>query len=289
LLPFNTRFVGLQSKEQALNMIYKYFPTHRVDVISDLLIRFSPLRSLNDPFESKPLVDISDELDVLGEQAVLDFKKDTIVDENGDTVTLEKARKIISDIRHNIQNQIGLSGHGNSVMDTISDSFGVLSLSRTKCNLLMWSHYASQGKGYVLSFDRTHQFFNRVDPSGFSRGLVPITYSTERPIVKHSDKDYYEKFFCSKPLDWHYEEEERIFCMYSPEAPSEGLDEFGLKIRLSILPREAITGVYLGYNSDQEFVDRITDVVGRNEIGCPLYKGFISESEYRVVFQKISS
>ncbi len=40
-------------------MLYKYMPCERVDVLEKLKIRFSPLPSLNDPFESKPLIDIT--------------------------------------------------------------------------------------------------------------------------------------------------------------------------------------------------------------------------------------
>ncbi|MEZ9144725.1 hypothetical protein AB4138_09845, partial [Vibrio sp. 10N.286.52.C3] len=48
-------------------MLYKFLPYDRVDVISDLRIRFSPLDSLNDPYEALPSIDLSS----LREQEVL--------------------------------------------------------------------------------------------------------------------------------------------------------------------------------------------------------------------------
>jgi len=45
-------------------MLYKYLPVERIDVISNLKVRFSPLKSLNDPFESLPLIDVGDIVDV---------------------------------------------------------------------------------------------------------------------------------------------------------------------------------------------------------------------------------
>ena len=50
-------------------MLYKYFPSDRVDVLEKLKIRFSPLQSLNDPFEQAPLI----VLDKINGQTISEF------------------------------------------------------------------------------------------------------------------------------------------------------------------------------------------------------------------------
>ena len=42
-------------------MLFKYLPAERIDVLENLKIRFSPLGSLNDPFEAQPLIDLGEE------------------------------------------------------------------------------------------------------------------------------------------------------------------------------------------------------------------------------------
>ena len=41
-------------------MIYKFLPQERIDVLQHLKIRYTPLTSLNDPFESIPLFKLDD-------------------------------------------------------------------------------------------------------------------------------------------------------------------------------------------------------------------------------------
>ena len=41
-------------------MLFKYLPIERIDVLEKLKIRFSPLQSLNDPYESMPSFNIED-------------------------------------------------------------------------------------------------------------------------------------------------------------------------------------------------------------------------------------
>ena len=48
-------------------MLYKYLPPERIDVLSNLRIRFSQPRSLNDPFETAPLINFD------GKAALVEF------------------------------------------------------------------------------------------------------------------------------------------------------------------------------------------------------------------------
>ena len=56
-------------------MLYKYLPPERIDVLKNLKIRFSPLGSLNVPFEALPLVDLSEEKQKIHDRMEKDLKE----------------------------------------------------------------------------------------------------------------------------------------------------------------------------------------------------------------------
>ncbi len=59
------------------------------------------------------------------------------------------------------ESAVDLVGKIPAVLQRAANShIGALSLSETFSNVLMWSHYASQHRGYVIAFDASHAFFD---------------------------------------------------------------------------------------------------------------------------------
>ncbi|MEJ5719272.1 DUF2971 domain-containing protein [Salmonella enterica subsp. enterica] len=54
------------------------------------------------------------------------------------------------------------------LVEAVSCHLGVFSLSKSDCNLHMWTHYASIGKGVAVVFDETHDFFKIYRPCDVS-------------------------------------------------------------------------------------------------------------------------
>jgi hypothetical protein len=270
-------------------MLYKYLPEDRANIIESMSIRFSPLRSLNDPFDSNPLVDLSELMRSGHEQQREKIISETIYDDEGNIVDPQELGRMQDAIFVDSVQKNNPWSTGQQLLNNIGDRFGVLCLSRTKTSLLMWNHYASEGQGYLLEFDSKHDFFNQKKINGLASGPRPVRYSTERPEVRPNDDDYYEKLFCHKPLEWSYEEEERIFCNYSAEYPiEENTDSYGQKVRLSDLPNDVIKGVFFGYNSTEKLISKISSALVKNGVVCPLYKGSICKNEYKIVFEEIN-
>lgn len=270
-------------------MLYKYFSKERLDVVERRLIRFSPLRSLNDPFESLPLLGIKSEINKLLVEANIELDSYWAnLEEKTD-----EAESELLDARRTIED------HGNKVskpdlvgaefMGNLGDDFGVLCLSRTNRSLLMWSHYTDNGKGYVLAFDEKHEFFNQKSLSGEATNPIPVVYSTDRQIVDVRDEQYYEKLLCRKSLDWSYEEEERIFTSFASSCEIVGTDDYNQKIILSDIPSDAVKAVYIGYNASKSTELALISSASRNFNECPVYKARICPDEYRVVFDQIES
>ncbi|EOB4247481.1 hypothetical protein ACIL2N_003344, partial [Vibrio metschnikovii] len=141
-------------------ILFKYLPVERLDVIRNLKIRFTQLGSLNDFYETYHSLDVKDdferqlqsslnELDKLWSELnpieQVDHKTDY---ENAIIAVKELWKKAIKDL---------LMTQGMANM--LDKYLGILSLSQSNSNLLMWSHYSDSYCGYVIAFDSEHEFF----------------------------------------------------------------------------------------------------------------------------------
>ncbi|MGV2933105.1 DUF2971 domain-containing protein [Vreelandella venusta] len=271
-------------------MLYKYFGPERVDVMRSLSIRFSPLLSLNDPFESLPLVEARSAKEMLISEVINDLeelweKTDEVEKTAENRALLEKTR---ADTITNIEDKFNASNTGREVVTMLGDDFGVLSLSRTEKSILMWSHYAAEGRGFVIGLDESHPFFRQQDARGRITKPLPVVYTTARSTVSPGDGRFDEKFLCEKALEWAYEEEERVFrFLRNIEARSMGKDQYGQSIVLTHLPKEAIQSVFLGYRADTDLMSSVFQAIEKNEIECSVYRARICDNQYRIVFDQL--
>lgn len=270
-------------------MLYKYFAEDRIDVVEDMAIRFSPLKSLNDPFESLPLIRLGGEIDTVMNEANLELDKFW---EDQDEKT-EETRKEVDDAWKELKDFAGEVASPNSVgagfIEQLADRFGVLCLSRTNRNLLMWSHYTNNGKGYVIEFEEQHAFFHQEDMGGRLTKPSQVVYSTQRQVVDSKDELQREKLLCRKSIDWSYEEEERIFRVFAPSCEVIGSDDYGQDIIVSDVPADAVRAVYIGYNASNETIARLCSAAPVNFRECPVFRSRICPTEYRILFDQVES
>jgi hypothetical protein len=270
-------------------MLYKYFPPERVDVLEKLKIRFSPLQSLNDPFEQTPLINIDKVREDFIFETVREF--DACWFNSDPAERTKENRKLLDKIKiesirasEEILNPYAV---GQGVVSLLGDNFGVLSLSRAENSLLMWSHYADEGKGIVLGFDDDHTFFHQRDMKGHISRPIPVVYSVKRKLIVPGEEKYYEKLLCEKPLEWVYEEEERLFRTFSHKSGSESKDSYGQDVVLSELPKETILSIYLGYNVSKQTEIRVFQALKSNQIKCKIYRARLCRHEYKIVFDSL--
>lgn len=270
-------------------MLYKYLPSERIDILEKLKIRFSPLPSLNDPFESLPLIETSKEKNKLISSAFAELEE--VWCSTDESLKNEENRKLLektkNDITRYANEQISSNAAGQGLMSLLSDNFGVLCLSRTKTNLLMWAHYAEEGRGIVIGLDDSHVFFREKDMEGNDTRPVPVAYSQKRRRVIIDEECFYEKLLCEKPIDWAYEEEERLFRFFLSKYGVIGKDVYNQDIVLSELPKETIKLVFLGYRSSDLTEHRAIEAVKTNKINCKIYRSCMCKSEYRLKFEEV--
>ncbi|MBY7943947.1 DUF2971 domain-containing protein [Vibrio fluvialis] len=172
--------------------LYK-FMTYRQKFFEEYSLRFTSYKSLNDPFECLP--------------AISDLK------EVGAKIGLGDLGQIDSflDSYHPDPNSIGprtSSEYYRKLMGAHDEGlWGILSLSLTKKDILLWSHYADEHRGIAIEFNGEHDFFSNTDDTISSR----VDYSKSRKLEDNRlfDAINVGKFF-KKYSSWRYEKEYRV-------------------------------------------------------------------------------
>lgn len=150
------------------------------------------------------------------------------------------------------------------ILDELNKLVGILCLSRSSNSILMWSHYAEQYQGAVVSFDANHEFF---------AGQIPVEYVEERP-KKHLDAyqcvpvPFAE--LCAKSLEWQYEHEVRIVRALHNCNKTAGVDPRGFPIFTLEIPQEAIVTVALGERTTVAQQREIYQLLRDTSIGLTL-------------------
>lgn len=163
---------------------------------------------------------------------------------------------------------------------------GILSLTRTTTNALMWAHYADSHKGVILGFDVGEAGFLEEDSNIIPAHFGSVIYTRQR--VKgvynskslsesvigetfHFQSENYEKgqrLFLMKPLDWAYEEEVRVVkCVKgataeTPTIPSgtfKVINVDGNHMYFYRWPKTALREIHLGTNHHPTNVYDLTE------------------------------
>lgn len=242
-------------------MLYKYVTPERIDIIQNLKIRFTPYNELNDPFECR---------------FVLNPTPDEQEEAEADDYNAEWAQVEVW-----LSNRIG--------------QLGMLCLSRTPDNLLMWSHYAANHKGLVIGFQEQHEFFNHetyyIEPTyrikrviklpGFGT-LCDVAYTQERTAIDFGGNIPFE-FFFKKSLDWSYEQEVRIF-----RSLQEGEEIPGMGIYLFKLPPDLIRKVIIGAQASPKLEKQILDAIHKNNIQhIRVEKARLHRRNFNIFFESV--
>ncbi|MFM5095678.1 DUF2971 domain-containing protein [Aeromonas rivipollensis] len=152
---------------------------------------------------------------------------------------------------------------------------GVLSLSRTANNILMWFHYADNHRGFVVEFKYDMDILSSKAHRLESLFPTPVEYETSRPIHKMSEQFDPIKHFLTKSIDWQYEQEERVITTNE----GHGIHPYNRK--------ETLNAVFAGAKmSDKDFESLKNAVeIASYEIGreIKIKKAIVSDDRYEVI------
>ena len=245
-------------------MLYKYITAERVDVLQNLKVRFTPYNQLNDPYECRFVLN----------PIPRERRKAKADDYEAEWVEVERW----------LQTHVG--------------QLGMLCLSRTSRNLLMWSHYAANHSGLVVAFDEQHDFFKHdvyfyqtpfwrkviISLPGFGT-LRDLTYSQERSVINLGEGVPFDSFF-RKSLDWSYEQEVRIF--RTLEEANEIHGSGSKAVHLFNLPPELIRQVIIGAQAGSKMEQQILDATQKSGLlHVQIDKATLDPREFNITFKTL--
>ena len=179
------------SNEQTTHTLYKYLPNLGIDYFEQPTFKITPPSLLNDPFESIISRDVAKLLKHLHI--------------TNDTLNINDIKKLL---KHCIS------------------SVGIISLSETHRNLLMWAHYADEHKGFCIGVKDSYLENNGplqpiLDSTPIYDMPIKVRYDTERFDFKNINSSSIKLFknilthqLTVKSDDWMYEKEYRsIVCL----------------------------------------------------------------------------
>jgi len=246
--------------------LYKYLAPDRIDVLENLNIRFTQPLYLNDPYETNPVITGYETSDEQWEKICkIECERNGLNYEDHKHLNDQKLRDEL------------FPGALQLMKVFFHHSTGILSLSETFDNALMWAHYCLNHKGYVIEFNSDHSFFKSNNKDYVIENVSQVIYKNNRPNVtleKLSMKDLY----FTKSTEWSYEKEWRI--LKSIQKSDVKIDN-GI-ISLFKLPAEIVKGIYLGAACSEELEIRILNAIKKNKLECKLNKMVLNPSNYNI-------
>lgn len=279
-------------------ILYKYLSSERIDVLSDLKIRYTQYGAFNDPFELNPNIHKLTEKTNIYDLTKKDFK--TLIED-----TYEQYPVVHSLISKNdfIKLAVPLENilkpyvleNMNYVIELLSAimknqfnlNLGALSLSEKPDNQLMWSHYSENHKGFVIGFNGEHEYFyQRLSPNDELRHLRKIVYQNERPKIDLMNANGVD-IFLVKHTQWEYEAEWRIIRPFYDA--SQKIESDTYPIYLFDFPVSAVTTVILGYRIEENYKVSIKSILKSNSdyYHIELYQADLDNETYNINLVRI--
>ncbi|GAA5511278.1 DUF2971 domain-containing protein [Novipirellula caenicola] len=247
--------------------IFKYepFSLRAVQNVKCHSVYFNSPSWFNDPFDCglKPRIrDPSDvEVDAISAKML------------SDATTPDKVRQLLVGLPKS-QVKAQLISSAERIIEEQRDDFnntkGVTCFSQCNDNMLMWSHYGGQHKGFCLEFDTTFEPLTK---------LRRVNYSADIPVVDitrfmlHDDYEHLIDLFCTKSIDWAYEREWRVL--------------HADKGTVFTYEPNALRAIYFGAKMTKQDIDMICLVLYCQNPDVELFQGERSDSEFRIEFSSL--
>lgn len=276
------------------NILYKYLPPERLDVLTNGLIRHTQFGAFNDPFDGQPYFSALSTDDDLKERLAKIVPEE--IRRSYESLSAEKKAQMPYGTFYEIamraaqqtspsilDNMAAMTPHVQSwLRERLDMHIGALSLSEVADNALMWAHYASAHMGFALGFDAGHPYFDaRLSEVDEFRHLRRVEYRNERPNAPFSALTSVEMFLV-KSTDWAYEKEWRIM---RPLADSETVVESQpLPAHLFRYPREALQTIIIGARMPPTTRKALLEVIAAQPAlkHVAIKQAFFGQQTYRI-------
>lgn len=267
------------------DLLYKYVTAERIDVLKTGLIRFTQKNGLNDPFELRPdfqnvmsreqieairpteemlLISLRKEYENLPEDKKHQMSFDDLllkIKENPDLIermyreikpqTLSMAAFLTPIFKEKIRKEF-------------AKSFGILSLSESPVDPVLWAHYSNNYSGFAYGFNTKDKFFNRRRSNNDELfHLRKVIYKNRGYIGINLADLHGTDVFLTKNPEWAYEKEWRMIVPLANTDVVNSIEEEN--IYLYKIPPSAISEIIFGAKTKQCLVNDAKDFILSNQ------------------------
>jgi len=140
----------------------------------------------------------------------------------------------------------------------LSGRFGIIAFSECPFHPLMWSHYATDGSGFVIGYNS--QIIQELAEKTGGR-LVKVIYEKdplslyEYSAFERLDNIYH--LLATKSYHWEYEEEWRLIVELENTVGTGKVDVRDLPINLLRIPNEAVVEVFFTERTRRKYTDEL--------------------------------
>jgi Protein of unknown function (DUF2971) len=158
----------------------------------------------------------------------------------------------------------------------------IYSMSATREQILLWSHYAANHTGVCIHVDHTRPPFSIA---------LPVIYSEDYPEVRvprtESDGDTYMKLLHTKASVWGYEQEYRL-CRIE-HAPERSRDiAMRWDGQVAFAPIDSFTAITLGARMPEECRSELIALAASRVPKLEVWQASIHESQYALMFDRVA-
>lgn len=279
-------------------ILYKYLPPERIGFengkgfFPNLEVSFTAPVEFNDPFDCALYINTTtkDYTDYLNSNENFNYTKSKLEQNLGKKVSescvkifIRKSKKKFKE-RRDKKDYISELGKEAWEISTKAN-IRILSLSKNYNNLLMWSHYAKNHKGFVVGIKSAYfesEIFSNLNKDIW--GLKNVIYEDKlpefnpwkNPIPTQSKLlSFFKKSKC-----WEYEEEVR-FVGY--------MEEKCLNFHIEKIPNNYIESIRLGAKITDEDKTKIVNFCRESLPNVSIYQAQLQKEFYDLEFIPISS
>ena len=250
-----------------MEILYKYVTAERaltcIPGVGDGTLRATQPAALNDPFECAVTT-----LYVFKNKAEENRELAQVLTD------INESKPVTEEYVGRARGKYGSLFTRQLLTEQVSTRFGIVSFTTHPHHPLMWSHYTTDGSGFVIGYD-FEELRKLTGPNGWLRS---VQYGDKpAPIIGPNVLVFPESnlpgLLSLKSDHWSYEDEWRLIVELNRTIGTGKTDQHGQPINLVRVPNEAVVSVYYTERTPHETVnliqDRLADRNNRYRAGNP--------------------
>lgn len=255
---------------------FKFVSFDRKDILENGLIRLTPAKDFNDPFELNPVITpISKKfLEHLSTLSESDLKEMKYTDKDYDYSTERHSN--IENYRDKLKSEMEKVGILCLSSNDKINPFLTVSMpekSDPRTNLLMWAHYADSHKGFIIEFERDFLYDISINKVNYKSDRDSLTY-------EHISDNNFNNIIFNKSNEWSYEQEYRAVSLLS------NAEKSIKNIHLFKINKGKIRSITFGARMLGENKDAIIKIIKNDPEfrDVKLHHAYLSEATYTLEF-----